>query len=273
MLGRPLTLGITLLLALSCGRARDRPPSLQEVHTTRMKMEDSLVGPRVNRITPASRQLNARVLVVIPSHKMHSDVLRKTFIKTGVGLARVEEMIGPPRKTFEVGFYCSVEALRRRQIFDEVMVETSDDPESVETPGYDITMYPTSPTSDHWSLRRSPDDEAEIIEIDPSVAKPLAEKVRRLYLEVFQDQMRERFGSRIAAHLVSNLSGETTAENYSSDLRVSCWGCIVDLRAESQNHEVNRWESQLNRMDELMTEADLAWLDAVERVATKHPGK
>ena len=111
----------------------------------------------LSEIPRSTNPVDGRALLVLPSRAL----IRQRGIRT-TG-PPTEEQIEFIVTAVEVGYDNMADALRKRQIFDDLTVKKSDEPESVKPDKHDVIIYPTLPSSGQvqWFLRTgSPTSEA-----------------------------------------------------------------------------------------------------------------
>ena len=125
----------------------------------------------LNSVSPIDKPFDARVLFVILSRALLEDAVTKSYMKamakSGISSPLIDADIKPQilssnADEHERMLRRYLEALRRRNLFKEVDTTTSDNPESVHTPGYGVYICWSSETGGYSpSLIRFGDGQPE----------------------------------------------------------------------------------------------------------------
>lgn len=90
-------------------------------------------------IRPTFHPIEARALMVLPTERTVRRIIHKQGVESGYSPSG--EDLDYRSRLYEMDLQIFAEGLRRRQVFQELAVERDDNPESVDQPGYDFTIY------------------------------------------------------------------------------------------------------------------------------------
>ena len=161
--------GACLLLASGCAqmtyRYGDRTFASTEAALEAQRIDTDKV---LAEIRPATGPpLKARALVVLPSRSLLLDKgVKVTGDKSTIPLESYDYLV----RNMEGDHKTTVEALRRRRLFTEVVLLESNAPEGVSDPDFDLIIYKVlkGPGQIQWFLKTAPDGKPALIDYDQS---------------------------------------------------------------------------------------------------------
>ena len=121
----------------------------------------------IRQVFPTKNPVSGRALIVLPSRSL----IERNGVKTTGNPAMVKrEMIDFIVSNLDISYRTMADALRARNIFDEVVIRTDDKPETYVVPGYDVIIYLAILSQDQaqWYLKLPQQNKEVPIYIDLS---------------------------------------------------------------------------------------------------------
>ena len=153
MLRNRLFVSGVFLLAL-CGCIGSIKYAGSEYQITMDRLQRDMDTRILSSVSPIDKPFDARALFVFPSRALIEDAVEKIFIKSGAKGGISSDSSGANcmvADLYERDLRLDLDALRRRNLFKEIDATTSDNPESVHTPGYGVYIYWSSKTGGYGS--------------------------------------------------------------------------------------------------------------------------
>jgi hypothetical protein len=186
---RKLFLIFSIIILASCATQKYRfGDIIYDTPEAALKVAQEQCDRNVSVITPTENPLGARALCVLPSRNL---IEKKGIRITGTPKP---EGINYVVSISEIDQDGMAQALRKRQIFSDVKIVKSNDPETFTMPEYEIIIYRVikSPDQIQWFLKTSPNKEALPIHMDMSL--PVGAPRILSWLKHVENLAREQLG-------------------------------------------------------------------------------